>query len=61
MDTFIGVCKEISVPIASDKAESPTTVITYLGYIIESDLLQIQILHNKIVEFEKNDQCSSSP
>lgn len=46
MHIFTSVCKNLDVPIATDKTEGPTTYITFLGLGINSVLLFIP--HDKV-------------
>lgn len=46
MHIFTSVCKNLDVPIATDKTEGPTTYITYLGLGINS--VSLFIPHDKV-------------
>ena len=43
MNTFTEVCSQLGVPIADDKTEGPSTMITCLGLIIDTEKMSIQI------------------
>lgn len=48
MHIFTSVCKNLGVPIATDKTEGPTTYITYLGLWINSVSQTLFIPHDKV-------------
>ena len=43
MNTFHTVCQELGVPIAENKTSRPATVITYLGFVIDTVLMMVLI------------------
>ncbi|MES9882739.1 MAG: reverse transcriptase domain-containing protein [Sedimenticola sp.] len=53
MDTFIGVCDHLSVPLATEKTEGPTTRLCFLGLDIDSAEMYVQIPHNKLLELRE--------
>jgi len=48
MSTFQSICKELGVPIASNKTVGPTTFLPFLGYMIDTVELMILIPPEKI-------------
>ena len=48
MSTFEKVCKELGVPIAKNKTVGPTTILPFLGYIIDTEQMMILIPPEKI-------------
>jgi hypothetical protein len=50
MNTFTEVCSQLGVPIAGDKTEGPSTRITYLGLLIDTEKMLIQIPDEKVQE-----------
>jgi hypothetical protein len=50
MTTFIEVCSQLGVPIADDKTDGPSTRITYLGLLIDTEKMLIQIPEEKVQE-----------
>jgi hypothetical protein len=48
MNTFTEVCSQLGVPIADDKPEGPSTRITYLGLLIDTEKMLIQIPDEKV-------------
>ena len=49
LSSFTVVCKELGVPLGSDKTVGPTTEITFLGLAIYTVSRNIQVLPTKIV------------
>jgi hypothetical protein len=49
MTTFTEVCSQLGVPIADDKTEGPSTRITYLGLLIDTEKMLIQIPDEKVL------------
>ena len=48
MNTFMGISEELGIPIADDKTVGPTTVLPYLGFIIDTELMMVLIPPDKI-------------
>ena len=48
MNVLKQVCKEIQMPIASEKSEGPATVVEFLGLTIDTDNMVIHILQDKL-------------
>ena len=48
MTQFESVCKDIGIPLSSDKTEGPTTKLIYLGYELDSIAMEIRIPIDKI-------------
>lgn len=48
MDTFTNVCNELGVPIAENKTMGPTTVLPFLGFLIDTKLMMILIPPEKL-------------
>lgn len=47
---FLRVCKLLGFPIAMDKVEGPTTILTFLGLELDSALQQIRLPATKLTE-----------
>ena len=50
MNTFTEVCSQLGIPIADDKTEGPSTRKTYLGLLIDTEKMLIQIPDEKVQE-----------
>jgi hypothetical protein len=48
MNTFTEVYSQLGVPIADDKTEGPSTMITFLGLLIDTEKMLIQIPDEKV-------------
>ena len=48
MHTFEHACIELGVPIAHEKTSGPTTVLTFLGFIIDTELTMVIIPPEKL-------------
>jgi hypothetical protein len=49
LDEFSALCLELGVPVADEKTVGPVTCITYLGYELDSELMEIRIPQDKII------------
>ena len=50
MNAFANICSRLGVPIANEKTEGPATVISYLGLLINTEKMLIQIPKEKLSE-----------
>lgn len=50
MDTFIGICDHLAVPLASEKTEGPTSKLCFLGLEIDSVDMSVKMPVSKIIE-----------
>lgn len=50
MHTFLKLCYDLGVPIAEDKTLGPTTILPFLGFIIDSALGIVFIPHEKLAK-----------
>lgn len=48
MGTFMDTCNELGVPIADEKTIGPTTVLPFLGFLINTNLLMVLIPDEKL-------------
>ena len=48
MQSFVDVCQYLGVEIAHDKTEGPSTSVTYLGLVIDSELMEVRAPVEKI-------------
>ena len=42
------LCEQLGVPIAPDKTEGPSTSITYLGFILDTERLELRLPQEKL-------------
>jgi hypothetical protein len=50
---FFQLCRELNVPLAENKTIYPTTVITFLGLVLDSDDMAIKIPQDKLFELKE--------
>ena len=50
MSQFDDLCDELGIPTASEKTQSPTTCLTYLGYELDTVRMQIRIPTEKVLQ-----------
>lgn len=48
LTSFLNLCKEIGVPIKFSKTEYPTTVLTFMGLVLDSDLMEARLPNDKL-------------
>ena len=50
MSQFDDLSDELGIPIASEKTQSPTTCLAYLGYELDTLRMQIRIPTEKVLQ-----------
>lgn len=53
METFMGLCNELGVPLAKNKTVGPTNILPFLGYIIDTELMMVLIPFEKIKKMSR--------
>ena len=48
LNSFLDLCSQIGVPIKASKTELPTTVLTFMGLILDSDLMEARLPLDKL-------------
>ena len=48
LDIFTQVCKELGIPLATEKVEDPSTSLTFLGILIDTHLMEIRLPDDKL-------------
>ena len=43
LNTFIGLCSELGIPLACNKVEGSSTTLTFLGIIIDNQRMEIRL------------------
>lgn len=54
MNTFQTICNQLGVPIAENKTQGPTTVITFLGLTIDTILMMVRIPEDKLEKLKSS-------
>jgi hypothetical protein len=64
MASFSKICNSVSVPIADDKTEGSTTSMEYLGLLIDTEKMMVEIptekLNKLLEEIKKDDAITSA-
>jgi hypothetical protein len=50
MSSFRNLCYELNIPIAEDKTVGPVTVLTFLGFVIDTAKMIVVIPEDKIIK-----------
>ena len=50
LDNIIQAFQDLNIPLAEDKIEGPSTLLTYLGIVINSLRMTIEVPNEKLVE-----------
>jgi len=53
-NAFVEVCGELGVPIADDKTVRPTTILTFLGFLIDTQLMMVIIPQDKLSKLQSS-------
>ena len=48
LNIFLALCKHIGVPIKTSKTEMPTSIITFMGLTLDSDLMEARLPPDKL-------------
>ena len=48
LNTFIGLCSKLGVPLAPDKVEGPSTTLTFLDIILDTQRMEIRLPQEKL-------------
>ncbi len=51
LQTCLALCQDLGVPIANDKTAGPTTVLTHLGFELNTIKLELQLPLEKLIYF----------
>ena len=53
LDTFQTVCNELGIPLATEKVEGPSTCLTFLGIIIDTNRMEIRLPEDKLLRIRQ--------
>ena len=53
LNIFLSLCAELGVPLATDKLEGPSTSLSFLGIIIDTNLMEIRLPSNKLIRMQE--------
>ena len=54
LSTLTGLCEQLSIPLAEDKREGPTTLLEYLGILLDSSALKAQLPADKLQDIKSS-------
>lgn len=54
LSTLTGLCKQLSIPLAEDKRKGPTTLLEYLGILLDSSALKAQLPADKLQDIKSS-------
>ena len=52
LDIFISLCADLGAPLASDKPEVPSTSLSFLGIILDTDRMEIRLPSDKLTRIQ---------
>ena len=53
VDTLVSLCAELGVPIATDKLEGPSTSLSFLGIILDTNRMEIRLPPDKLARIQE--------
>jgi len=53
VDTFPSLCKDLGVPLATEKLDGPTTSLSFLGIIFDTSCMEIRLPTDKLSRMHK--------
>ena len=52
LSTCMAICKQLGVPLADDKTDGPATCLTFLGFVLDSEKLELRVPDDKIIKIK---------
>ena len=53
VNIFLSLCAELGVPLATDKLEGPSTSLSFLGIILDTNHMEIRLPPNKLIRMQE--------
>ena len=53
VDTLVSLCAELGVPISTDKLEGPSTSLSFLGIILDTNRMEIRLPPDKLARIQQ--------
>ena len=53
VNTFVSLCAELGVPLATDKLEGPSTSLSFLGIILDTNRMEIRLPADKLARIQE--------
>ncbi len=54
LDKSLSICASLGVPIAAGKTEGPSTAITYLGFVLDTDSMELRLPEDKLAKIRSH-------
>jgi hypothetical protein len=51
LERFLAVCKDMGVPMAKDKTFQPSQIMTFVGYKLDTTLMEVRLPQDKLFKF----------
>ena len=52
LDTFMHLCDNLGIPLASEKIEGPSTSLFFLGNTLDTANMEIRLPHDKLLRIQ---------
>ena len=52
LNTFVGLCNELGVPLAPNKVEGPSTTLAFLGIILDTQCMENGLPQEKLTQIQ---------
>ena len=52
LNTFIRLCSKLGVPLAPNKVEGPSTTLTFLGIILDTQNMEVRLPQEKLIRIQ---------
>ena len=52
LNTLINICKKLGFPLAIDKIDGPTTLLIFLGILLDSAKMEMRLPEQKVRDIE---------
>ena len=53
VNTFVSLCAELGVPLATDKLEGPSTSLSFLGIVLDTNRMEIRLPSDKLARIQE--------
>jgi len=53
LTTFITLCNKLGIPLASDKVEGPSTSLSFLGILLDTQCMEIRLPQDKFTRIQE--------
>ena len=53
LDIFLSLCAELGIPLAAEKLEGPTTSLSFLGIILDTNRMEMRLPTDKVTRINQ--------